>query len=408
SPSDDARTHAIDEWHRTHQLPWLIAAISKARPGQTSNAALLYAASQIAPASPAWETVTYHRARLLLALNRAPEARQLLDRIYPEIQTRASATGSGSTANAFLGLRLRAAPDLAELLKFAPQQILERTSESQFAVDECIDVMKDPKRKYDCKPQPNPTEFSADAASFFNNEAPLSVLVDATTGPALSEALPPNLRQSLAMTAWVRSVLLKEDAAAARLLPLLPAKLQQQAAPATTSGATIRPVIALVRNPGLTPYLDPGVQRAYSYDFVESYRDNWWCGGPNTTYSHLQAPESWSSTTIPAAMLSSAQRSEAQRQLDQIAAQGSAQVYLGNLVLTYANAHPTDPDVPEDLYLVLRMIRYGCSSNWALGWDSNATRAEQAKQDDVKQSAARLLRQRYRTSPWTKKAAPIM
>ena len=75
------------------------------------------------------------------------------------------------------------------------------------------------------------------------------------------------------------------------------------------------------------------------------------------------------------------------------------------MVLTYANDHPSDSDVPESLYLVLRMIRYGCDASQ---YGNDASAKENEQKDDLKKAAARLLRQRYAASPWTKKAAPIV
>jgi hypothetical protein len=33
---------------------------------------------------------------------------------------------------------------------------------------------------------------------------------------------------------------------------------------------------------------------------------------------------------------------------------------LGSQAVDYARVHPDDKDVPESLYLTLRMVRYGC------------------------------------------------
>ena len=64
-----------------------------------------------------------------------------------------------------------------------------------------------------------------------------------------------------------------DDAIAARVFSTLPQKVQAQAG----AGTGFRPLVTLVRNPGLRPYLDAGVQRSYSFDFIESYHYNWWC-----------------------------------------------------------------------------------------------------------------------------------
>ncbi len=381
SPAKEAKTHALDKWRSTRQVYWLLAAITKASGTDAAAADLVKAAQEAKPDSPAWESLTYHRARLLIALGRVEEARALLDQSLPKIR----ASGRGSSLNAYTGLRMRAAANLNEFFSYAPREILLRTSVSQSSLDECVEVMKNPKRQYDCDKAAGAEQLSEDAARFFNTQAPLSVWLDAAKSTAFSE----QLRRSIAMTAWVRSVFLKDDAAAAEFFPLLPEKLQEQAG----KGTGFRAVVTIVRNPGLGPYLDAGVQRSYSYDFVESYRDNWGCREWQASGTNGTTPLEKESV----AFLTKAESSEEQQQAVRLAKQGN----LGDRVLAYANDHPDDPDVPEALYLVLRMIRYGCD------FSPSDNTAETKDDDAIKKSAARLLRRRYPTSPWTKKAAPI-
>jgi hypothetical protein len=216
---------------------------------------------------------------------------------------------------------------------------------------------------------------------------------------ANSQALPQQLRQAIAEMAWVRAILLHDDASAAKLEPLLPAKLIQEAAP--RSG----PLMTLLRNPGLRPYLDPGVQRSYSYDFVESYRDNWWC----TTWPDRDdgPPQSvLPGSTASFSFLTAEQQAQSGAELKRLHAMHGAETYLGQITIDYVNAHPSDSDNPESLYLVLRMIRYGCASDYSE--DSPDGKQETANIDTIRKSAARLLRQHYATSPWTKNAAPYV
>lgn len=388
SPAKEAAAHAVERWNSTHDLYWLVAAIAKATETDPAAPGLVSAAAQVPAASPAWESLTYHRVRLLIALGRSPEARDLLDQITPQLQS----GGRDSTINAFRGLRMRAADTLNDLLLYAPQKVLLAQSESQSSLRECRDVMKNPKRVYDCIPKAGPMQFSDDAAGFLNTQAPLNTLA----GIATSTALPDQLRRAVAMMAWTRAVLLKDDAAAARLFPLLPPRLQQQAGP----GTGFRPVVTLVRNPGLRPFLDAGTQRSYSYDFVESYADNWWCADfQGGVYSETSAPVK--KETV--ALLTEAERRQGELETASLLKQDGAAVYLGGYVLAYATSHPKDPAVPESLYLVLRMIRYGCD-RWSDTPDQNA-RAD--KIAAIKKGASSLLRQRYAASPWTKKSAPF-
>jgi hypothetical protein len=391
SPASEAKDHAIAEWKQTRQLYWLLAAITKATEKDAEAAALVTAAAQIKPDSPAWESISYHRLRLLLALGRAQEARTLLDQILPQIR----AGGRDSSLSLFLGLRMRASTNLNEALAYAPRKVLVRASESNSALNECLDVMKNPQRKYDCKKEVNTLQFSDDAAAFFNTQAPLSILIEA----AGSDALPMQLRQSVAMMAWVRSVLLHDDAAAAKLFPLLPQKLQQQAG----SGTGFHALVTLLRNPGLRPYLDSGIQRNYSYDFVESYRDNWWYRDLAVNDYGYNPP---SLEKYSVAFLTPALQADEKREIAALIKLGGAQTALGERAIAYANDHPADPDVPESLYLVLRMIRYSREEYRFL--DPSAEQQPVSKAQSIQQAAARILRQRYPASSWTKKAAPYV
>ena len=77
-------------------------------------------------------------------------------------------------------------------------------------------------------------------------------------------------------------------------------------------------------------------------------------------------------------------------------------------MLAEAQAHPSDPEIPEALYLTLRTIRYGCYHG--LGYNSDLA-AEKDRNDriaTIAQQVAVIMRKRYPSSPWTKKAAPFV
>jgi hypothetical protein len=384
SPAEAAKKHAFAEWKRAGNVPWLAAAIMKASSSDLQASALIEGAGHVQPTSPAWATVTYHRLRLLIDSGRAREARAELDKAFPGVR----AIGSDSAINLFTGLRMRTASSLDEALADAPRKILERTSEEQSSIDQCLDVMENPKRKYDCKKDNSPVEFSEDGASIFNYETPLATLAQS----AQSRALSPQLRQSIAMMAWVRSVLLKNEVIAAQMLPLLPQKLQQQAG----AGIGFHALMAILRNPGLRPYLDSGVQRSASYDFVESYSDNWWCADWKTNFSRVGAPV----TAKSVAFISPEMRTTGETETKDLLALGDADETLGSEVVSYARAHPSDPDVPEALFLTLRMIRYGCRTTNDEGKAGRVT--------SIAREVGALMRRRYPTNPWTKKAAPYV
>ena len=399
SPVEEAKEHAFEEWKNTGQLFWLVASISKATARDAEAGDLVKAAEQAAPDSVAWETLTYHRARLLIGMGRVQEARALLADRMPRIE----AGKRDSSASLFQALSMRSAASLQEALLYAPRKVINRTSEEQSSLDECLYVIKNPKRRYDCKKDTAYAELDADAASFFNLEAPLKALAES----AQSDVLPENLRSSIAMMGWVRSVLLADDGNAAKFFPSLPESLQQQAGTGTGFG----PLMALLRNPGLRPYLDPGVQRSYSFDFVESYSDNWWCKdwGESWWEGDWYQRGTGNDALLPAqdvaSFLSEDERTEGERQAAELRQLGDAEMVLGSRVLTYAQNHPNDPDLPESLFLVLRLLRYGCNhANWSEPEDH---KQHQREVDEIGKSASRILRQRFPGSPWTRKASPI-
>ena len=281
--------------------------------------------------------------------------------------------------------------------------MLLTTSEEASSVGECRDVMTEPGRHYDCAAQVAPGQLDADAAQFLNGQAPLSVWLAAARSPALSA----QLRGAIAVQGWTRAVLLHDGAQADAFLPLLPPALRSEAG----SSAGLQPWMTLARNPGLAPYVNGGTQRAYSYDFVESYRDNWCYRAPETSQNAPGAP-------LPAAFEDSREKQQGAEEARLIAPMRSVQ--LGRQIVGAVESNPSDPRGAEALFLVLRMIRYGCTEAAparvadprSIGDLAQAfpgvTYTEEAQQLlQLKQDASRLLRQRYASSAWTKKAAPF-
>lgn len=387
SPASAARKHAIGEWKRTHRQVWLVAAISKASGDDAEAPALVKSAAEFPADSAAWSTLTYHSIRLLVAMGHEDQARAVLAAAMPKVSK-----AGPSAVNLFSGLRTRTAKTLDEALAQAPRTVLERGSEEQSALNECLDVKRNPRRQYDCTEDKGMVALAPDAANWMNRLAPLETLAEA----AKSTILPGRIRQSVAMMAWTRAVLLKNDAAAAEVFSLLPKKLQEQAGP----GTGFKPLLTLVRNPGLRPYLDSGVQRSYSFDFVESYGDSWWCSDWRTLYGagSGETPEA----TVE--FLTSEQQKTGAAQAATLRARGDASADLGTQVVAYVQTHPNDPDAAEALYLTLRMVRYGCSRSWS---DAADGKRQMEKMDRVRMDAARLLRQHYAASVWTRKAAPF-
>ena len=80
---------------------------------------------------------------------------------------------------------------------------------------------------------------------------PVTILAQA----AQSRSLPQPLRRSIAMMTWVRAVMLNNETVAARMFPMLPDKLRQEAGP----GVGFHPMLAILRILDCDPTLRPGM-----------------------------------------------------------------------------------------------------------------------------------------------------
>ncbi|HEY9127879.1 MAG TPA: hypothetical protein VIM62_12165, partial [Acidobacteriaceae bacterium] len=402
---------SLDLWRSTHGLPWLITALADAKPTDASAPDLLAAAEKIEPASPAYETVLYHRIRLLMGRNKAEQARILLDHqiaLMPADDKDPNYTHSDR--NAFLRERFAVARDFHELLQFAPRRDLAANSGAAYAsIGECVQQHGQQANTANCPANQHPPEFDNDAVLVLNQRTPMPLLIEAAT----SSALPENLQREVALAAWTRSVLLDDQASAQKLAPLLPKDLK--VTPQTAAGFPA--ILALLRNPGLRPLVEPGVSRLDSYATLDDFRDNWWClpsppdtsdksdaaAQPNGPYlaavpspSPDQPALSLERPLPEPTIFSSDEQKAAASQYSALRRLPSASFFLGRRVLDYAKANPTNPDVPEALHLTVRATRYGCDAY---------QQTPQAIQDHkaLSKAAFQLLHSRYPSSPWTAK-----
>jgi hypothetical protein len=371
---------AYAAWQQGHALPWLVMALVKADASDAFASALLDEAAKIAPGTPAYDTVFFHRVRLLTALKRTDEARTLLDAALPPLQ-RLQPT---SNLNALLGERMAVARNFSEFLTYAPRSTL-RTG-SQGAEDlqgQCNEKAHAVNAEADCPELKQPLEFSDDAVTVLNQQTPISLLITAATSPTL----PANLRQDLAIAAWTRTVLLEDAGSAAKLAPLLPKSIRDTAGSSIAFPADL----AILRNPGTRPYLESGVPRVASFSYFDDYRNNWWCKPWNQPlYSNESKPVPF---PIPGFMSSDvlAQAGSEYQQLQQIP---DSVAVIGQRVVDYANNHADDANVPEALALVVRAGHYACQPY---------SGSDKSEYTPVSKTAFELLHRRYPQSPWALK-----
>lgn len=379
----NGKTDTFAQWQAKRTLPWLVSALSGAKAGGAGTAELLDAAAKVGIDSPAYTTVTYQRIRLMIAAGDAAGARQLASSLL-------ATTGEheDATRNAVLALRIKTARNLGEFLEDAPRKVIGTDWLSEASQTALCGSFNSGRGCVKTIPQ---AQFDADAAMTFNRKLPLSLWIEAAVGPTGKEALPLHLREAVAWAAWLRAVGLDDRVAVKRLVPMLPERVRKTAGESTGFPATL----ALLRNPGLRPYLQQGVQRSLSYSQSEMYRDNWWCSPWGDGDKWLSDPESDGSgvqmSAAPVAFLSPEERARAEQERAKLNALPLGVVWLGQRAMDYVKAHPGDKDGAEALALTVRATHYGCYA------EKDAARKALSKQ------AFELLHKLYPKSPWAAK-----
>ncbi len=368
---------AEQAWETHPDLPGLVAALMTAK---TGNPKLLQAAAAVPEASPAYVTVAFHRGRLLLEAGDPGSAREIASHALETTRRR----NELAATNALLEVRMETAGDLTTLLQDAPRTMISPKSQSA-AQAGCSSW-----EGTTCKSRIPAMQLDEDAAEVFNTRMPLSLWMDA----AKNDALPRHLRDTLAISAWLRALVLRRDNEAKALMPLLPPRVQASLAKSddpTGYAATL----VLLHSPGLRPFLDAGVQRAATYTEMDSFRTNLWC----STMEKAVSPDGAQSNApmlqvSEPAFLTPGQRQQAKDEVAALDAHPIGMEWLGRRTIDYVKTHPNEPVAAESLALVVKMTRYECYPAGDYG---------KSPSSNVSKEAFMLLHSRYPTSNWAVK-----
>jgi hypothetical protein len=377
---------AYKTWQQVRALPWLLIAIAKAAPTDSFAPDLISAAAGIRPGTPAYDTVFYHRVRLLIGLKRNDEARALLDAALPTLRNQKPS----SNLNALLGERMSVSRTFDEFLTYAPRFALSTGSEgAEDLQGQCNFTAQAENQQADCPSLKQPLRFDQDAVTVLNRQLPLNLLIEAATSPSM----PQNLRQDLAVMTWTRSIMLEDSASAAKIAPLLPKGINQVAGNSIGFPADL----AILRNPGIRPYLEPGVSRVASFSYFDQLRDNWWCKPWEQNDNDANQPSK--SPILPnPALLTLEQKALADSEYQRMQQLPDSVALIGQRVIGYGKDHPDDAEVPEALALTVRAGHYACQD-----WRSDSTGEQISEYTPVGKAAFQLLHSRYPKSPWALK-----
>jgi hypothetical protein len=367
--------HAIDRWQATQKLTWLVAAIASASGRGPKVDALLGAAARVDHNSSAFPSLAFHSVRLLIETNRFDEARNALDRIL----ARDRKNLTPSALNLLLGQRMGLSQNLEEFLQNA-QRVPTGISDN----NDGREIPDEPDKETPAETQ---HFFDWDAANVFNRSMPVATIGEA----ARSRTLAQNLHGDVLQAAFMRAALIDDRAtanqAATALWSLYPELKDYLAAyqRATTPDARrFAAAYLALKFPGLRPYVTVGVSRTSKLEEIDSFRDNWWCGDPPSTYVQDEGART-EPVTVPLFLKNS--QTIAAREAAAIHALGTGPNYLAQTAINFGTKNPADARVAEALHLAVKSTRYGCTDKETGRWSK---------------AAFDLLHRRYPNTTWAK------
>ena len=409
SADPQAYPHSVARWRDTHSQAWLAVALSKAPKTSRTLPRLIAEAERVNDDAPVYPTVAYHLIRLLMELNRTAEARKLLAHI---LATRLESLPH-SSQNLFLKQRFKMAGSVAEFLRFAGRQPAAFYNIDSFG--RMIDLMNKGKSSWDPQydqeskedyersveekfkdllPWDDRKVFDEETTDILNWHFPLTLML----ATSRDSELPDYLRQSIALSVWTRAVLLDNEAVArqvsadlAQRIPEMSGPLEEYLAAKTPTQRDDEALYIMLKFPSLTPWVRAGIPEFSTTEKSEYYFElSWWCR-PDETEFQNDGTEVKKQVPIPR-FLSPKDLLTAKRERTELMDIGDAKSYLGELVLDWAKRSPSDPRIPEALYIGAKAnqsYKYGCG-----GWE---------RDEEVRNALEKLLREKYPRSEWTAK-----
>jgi hypothetical protein len=358
--------HALLKWREMQTLPWLVASISGVDGKHAAAGELIAAAGKVPPESPAFAMVEFHVIRLLIEAGHDDEARSRLDHVWG-----ATNAFPPSATNLFRAQQMKIARNWNELLEYAPR-IPAGVNYGLGETDMSSEIEGLPKQI-----PPQEPAFDVDSVQVLNGHTPLELLKDAARGGVL----PKNLRAEVAKAAWVRAVLVGDEASAREIAPMLQRLTPELQRPldaylhaGDSAARRFSAVWLMLKFPGLRPHVVPGFGRLTQLGRMDHLGDNWWCAvspdpeklslGTNGHVPQLNNPlHAVYSTGAPGAQfLSASQKNKARDEWLELSKAPAAPDYLAIQTVDWARSHRDDPRVPEALHLAVEATRYGCAS----------------------------------------------
>lgn len=391
--------HALAMWRKNNTELWLVAALMTN--GLRNNQQDLYeAAANVASNSPAYATCRFYLTDALLARTDKHAVKKALATIW------SSKNLPPSTRNLFSMQMAAACYTPGDYLKYSvlnPPEVLESTT-----------ALVSPKFSQLASAENFQTEtptFDLNVAQDLSRNAPLSTWMSF----AQSQNLPAKFKPAFLRAAWTRAQVLQQaddaadiadDVAAAN--PKLSAALTKIKNSPAGAAKQFAIAAAILKNYGMSPYLQGGAERhGLPINEFDYYNNNYWVpfgakkddGSNDDYYSYNSTVGFCGSDSIKdmintysklgvSSRLSDAEKRAANAE-KALMLKNHPSRFLGQAVFDWQKTHPSDPDIPELLYRIVKLPK------WT---DVTPVGSEFSKK------AYLILHQKYPANAWTKKA----
>lgn len=355
---------------------WMVAALMLS---DKLSPQLEQAALGVAPTAPEYLTVRYHLARLYRIAGLPAKARDISDAALNGPQL--AQAQSNSAIFLFQQERFVSARSLDDAALFLVRKSL-------WTLD------RDTGETVLTKDSPQSIRLAADGLMWLNTRLGVADLL----ALAKNQNLPASTRSALITTSWMRSDFLNqtklanEAASIAQSLPGL-----RDTADAYLKASSLQDrrhllVLTSLRQ-GISPvimasgpdYTKPPA--AITPDFEENTVANMWCT-ISTPSAAAANPWNVEAEKIPPSPDLSTNAKVRDREISDLVKIGTATGFVGAHVLNRAKTHPSDPDLPWLLYVVVQSTRGGCVD---------------AGNSKLSRAAYNVLHTRFKNSPWAQK-----
>lgn len=401
----EAYLHSLKRFRETNSDTWLVSAITKGQTSYSQIPILLTAAEKVTLNSPAYATVAFHRARLLLDLGKRAEAKAVIDDAM-QFEDRLPI----STKNSFSDLRRQVSETLDDFLANSLRKPYAWDFSGSISdIDTIIarektyynpEYDKQGREAYEKEVEERYKDeriwqdrilLDSAAVDLMNRSFPLPVLKTVEK----SSALPDYLRLKFAIAIWTRAWLVDDTATLLAITPSIAKEMPElsdqldKITSATSQSAQDTAILYFVlKNPMMSPYIEDGIGKSDN-EFGMWDSNDWWCSSYlSESDTETETFDDYPRLKTPK-FLTPAQKLAAQAERKKLIALGDAPEFLGRKVLEWAKRSPTDKRIPEALYIVHEAngwTKYGCGNN-----------------EDLQNQINALMKRAYPTSEWTRK-----